>query len=102
MKQVAAINHIRPQTNLPAIGRELNGIGKQVIKNLLNLSLISHYGFNTGSDLRFRAYTAFKSFPLDESQTVMKNVLDGKFGKLKFLFSGFDLGQIQNIVDESE
>src|SRR6185295_2869378 len=96
----AAVAAARAHADAAAVGGELHGVGEQVHEHLLDLPLVADGGRQIGLHLDVQGeLVAGRAVP-HEGDRVVDGHLDVERGQLQLHAPGFDLGEVQDVVDE--
>src|SRR5450830_1635725 len=96
------VNALRAECDSAAIRSELDGIGQQVVDNLLELAQICDDLRHLSIGLQCYFQVVVQGFFLDHAQTVLQHSIHGNQLQIQRHLAGFDLGQIEDIIDERE
>ncbi len=100
--QAALLPKPRPENDLAANISEFDGIDQQVDQDLPQLALIGPQRRQVLAEIEIERDPAFRCALAHQSLSRTNQLRDLDPGLVKLLASGFDLGQVQYIIDEVE
>ena len=85
-----------------ALGRELDRVREQVDQHLLDLAFVADDLTHTGIDSEIHAEAVARGALADEREGVLERERHAEVRQLEVHAAGFDLGQIEDVVDQRE